>query len=442
MKKYFGTDGIRGEANRDLTPELAVRLGRAAVTALGGAGCRIVVGRDTRQSGPMLSDALVAGMLSQGATVLLAGVIPTPAVAFLTEELDAAAGVVISASHNSFQDNGIKFFGPGGLKLPDEQERSLEEHFEAADAAVNGGPVGEAIEIEEAEDLYVTHLLDCVNFDLDSYRVALDCANGAAYRVCPRAFASLGATVESLGVEPDGRNINLDCGSTHPERLAGLVRDWGAHMGFALDGDGDRCICADETGEVRDGDYVMSIAARYLKERDLLHPPMVISTVMSNLGFFRSLSGAGIEYVQTQVGDRYVVESMIATGAVLGGEQSGHIIFGEHASTGDGTLTALMVAGIVKDTGASLSELSSAVTKYPQVLLNVRSRSGRRLKPDMAAWEVVRRYERELGEKGRVLVRSSGTEPVERVMVEAVSERKAEDVARAIADAILAELDR
>jgi phosphoglucosamine mutase len=442
LKKYFGTDGIRGEANRDLTPELALRLGKAAVIAFGGPGCRVVVGRDTRQSGPMLEDALVAGLLSQGATVLLAGVIPTPAVAFLTEEFEATSGVVISASHNPFNDNGIKFFGPGGVKLPDDVEKVIEEQFEQADGPGDGGPVGEVALIEDAEDLYLSHLLECVNFDLEGYKVALDCANGAAYRVSPRAFRKLGASVEELSVEPDGLNINRDCGSTHPEAVTGLVTSWSADMGFALDGDADRCICIDETGEVRDGDFVMSMVAAYLKERDLLHPPMVVSTVMSNLGFYRALSEIGVASEQTPVGDRYVLERMMETGALLGGEQSGHIIFGEHASTGDGTLTALMVAGIVRDTGETLSSLCRNMKKYPQVLLNVRPKSGRRLKPEMSVWVTIERYESELGDRGRILVRSSGTEPVERIMVEAVSERKAEEIAGAIADAILTELDR
>lgn len=441
MKKYFGTDGIRGEANSELTPELALRLGRAAVPAFGGAGCRVVVGRDTRISGTMLEDALVAGLLSEGAEVLLAGVIPTPAVAYLTEALEASTGVVISASHNPYRDNGIKFFGPGGVKLPDATEKSIEEHFESVGPDASGGPVGEASVLEDAEELYVDYLLDCVNFDLEGYKVALDCANGAAWRVAPRAFESLGAAVESVGIEPDGRNINLDCGSTHPELVAGLVKDWGADMGFALDGDADRCICVDDTGEVRDGDFVMSIVARYLAERDLLHPRVVVSTVMCNLGFQKAMREMDVELHMTQVGDRYVMERMVATGSVLGGEQSGHIIFSEHASTGDGTLTALMVAGIVRDTGAKFSALSSAMRKYPQVLVNVRPKSGRRLTSDMSVWKVIAGHEAQLGESGRVLVRSSGTEPVERVMVEAVSERRAQEVAQAIADAIRDELE-
>lgn len=441
MKKYFGTDGIRGEANRDLTVELALRLGRAAVRALPGRS-RVVVGRDTRESGPMLEAALVAGLLSEGAEVLLAGVIPTPAVAFLTEDLDASAGVVISASHNAYRDNGIKFFGPGGVKLPDDTEKAIEAEFEGLETAGESRPVGSARSIEDAELRYVEHLLECVNYDLEGYKVALDCANGAAFRVCPRVFARLGARVETVNTEPDGRNINLDCGSTHPEQVSGLVKSWKADMGFALDGDADRCVCADENGEVRDGDHMMMIVGCYLKERDLLHPPMVVSTVMSNLGFYKALEEAGVESVRTRVGDRYVMEEMLSTGAVLGGEQSGHIIFREHASTGDGILTAIQVAGIVKDTGSTLSSLAGVMKKYPQVLLNVRSRSGRRLRADMPAWTTIKRYEKELGEKGRVLVRSSGTEPVERVMVEAVSQRKAEEVARNIADAILKDLDR
>ncbi len=441
MKKYFGTDGIRGEANLDLTPELALRLGRAAVRALSGRS-RVVVGRDTRESGPMLESALVAGLLSEGAEVLSAGVVPTPAVAFLTEDLDADAGVVISASHNPYRDNGIKFFGPGGVKLPDDTEHAIEAAFEGLEESEDARPVGSARLVDDAEDRYVGHLLECVNLDLEGHKVALDCANGAAFRVCPTAFRELGALVETIGVEPDGTNINLDCGSTHPERLCDLVKSWKAEIGFALDGDADRCICADETGEVRDGDYMMVVAARHLLERGLLHPPMVVSTVMSNLGFYRALEESGIESVQTQVGDRYVMEHMVATGAVVGGEQSGHIIFREHASTGDGTLTALILAGITMETGETLSTLCSVMEKFPQVLINVRAKSGRRLEPDMPAWATIKRYENELGERGRVLVRSSGTEAVERVMVEATSERKAEEVARGIADAILKDLDR
>ena len=441
MRNYFGTDGVRGKANSDLTPELALRLGRAAVRALGGSGRRVVVGRDTRVSGQMLESALVAGMLSEEADVLLVGVIPTPAVAFLTEELEADIGAVISASHNLYEDNGIKFFGAGGLKLPDDTEKAIEAEFEGIEVSEEGGPVGEATRIAGAERRYIDHLLGCVNFDLDGYRIAFDCANGATYRVSPFAFESLGAKVETIGTEPDGYNINLECGSTHPGRLAQLTTGMKADMGFALDGDGDRCLCVDETGEVRDGDYVMAIVARYLKERDLLHPSIIVTTVMSNLGLYRSLEELGIEHGQTQVGDRYVLEEMESTGALVGGEQSGHIIFREHATTGDGTLTALLVAGVVKDTGRPLSELSKVMNKFPQVLVNVGSRSGRRLEPGMLVWKTIRKYEEELGKNGRIVVRSSGTEPVERVMVEAPSADRANEVARKIADAIARELD-
>ncbi|MFH1151425.1 MAG: phosphoglucosamine mutase [Actinomycetota bacterium] len=440
MKKYFGTDGIRGEANSELTGELALRLGRAAVRALGGGGPRVVVGRDTRVSGPMLESALCAGLLAEGARVLTAGVVPTPAVAYLTEELDAAAGVVISASHNSYQDNGIKFFGPGGVKLPDATEKAIEEDFEALDDPGEGVEIGALERIEDAEERYLDHLLECVNFDLEGFKVALDCANGAGYRVCPEAFRRLGATIETIGVEPDGLNINRDCGSTHPERLVDLVSSWGADMGFALDGDADRCMGVDDAGEIRDGDFIMAMAARYLKERDLLHPPMIVSTVMSNLGFYQALEGLEIRSVQTSVGDRYVMEEMLAAGALVGGEQSGHIIFREHASTGDGTLTALLVAGMIRDTGETFSRLAGVMRKYPQVLINVRSRSGRRLEPGMKVWRVIEEYERRLGERGRILVRSSGTEPVERIMVEATSERKAKEIAGAVAEAIEKEL--
>jgi phosphoglucosamine mutase len=441
LRNYFGTDGVRGKANRDLTPELALRLGRAVVRALGGSGRRVVVGRDTRISGQMLESALVSGMLAEEAEVLLVSVIPTPAVAYLTEEFEADIGAVISASHNTYEDNGIKFFGAGGLKLPDETEKAIEAEFEGLEVSGEGGPVGEATRVAGAERRYIDHLLGCVNFDLDGFKIALDCANGATYRVSPFAFESLGAKVETIGTEPDGYNINLECGSTHPERLAQLTTGMKADLGFALDGDGDRCMCVDETGEVRDGDYIMASVAKYLKERDLLEPPLIVTTVMSNLGLYRALEELGIEYRQTQVGDRYVLEEMESTGALVGGEQSGHIIFREHASTGDGTLTALLVAGMVKDTGRPLSELSRVMNKFPQVLVNVRSRSGRRLEQGMAVWETIRKYEDDLGKDGRIVVRSSGTEPVERVMVEAPSADKGNEVARSIADAIARELD-
>jgi len=441
LRDYFGTDGVRGKANSELTPELALRLGRAAVRALGGTERRVVVGRDTRVSGQMLESALVAGMLSEEASVLLVGVIPTPAVAFLTEELEADIGAVISASHNTYEDNGIKFFGAGGLKLPDDTEKAIEAEFEGIEVSGEGGAVGEATRIAGAERRYIDHLLGCINFDLDGFKVALDCANGATYRVSPFAFESLGAKVETIGTEPDGHNINLECGSTHPGRLAQLAAGMKADLGFAMDGDGDRCLCVDETGEVRDGDYILAVTARYLKERDLLHPSLVVTTVMSNLGLFRALEEGGIEYRQTQVGDRYVLEEMESTGALVGGEQSGHIIFREHATTGDGTLTALLVAGMVKDTGRPLSELSNVMNKFPQVLINVRSRSGRRLEEGMLVWKTIREYEEKLGKNGRIVVRSSGTEPVERVMVEAPSADKANEVARSIADAIARELD-
>lgn len=442
MKKYFGTDGIRGKANLDLTPETALRLGRAAVRAFGKKDCRIVVGRDTRVSGEMLEDALSAGIMAEGASILRAGVIPTPAIAFLTEELDADAGVVISASHNPFEDNGIKFFGPGGIKLPDETEKGIETEFEELEnSGSTGGPVGSYRFLSDAEEVYLRHLLSCATLDLSGYRVALDCANGASYRVCPRVFREFGAEVEVLGDSPDGRNINRDCGSTHLGPLVELVRDWGADLGFAMDGDADRCICVDETGEVRDGDYVMAIAAGYLKEQGLLHPPLVVSTVMSNLGLSKALSKMGIESVTTRVGDRYVLEEMIKTGALIGGEQSGHIIFGEHGSTGDGTLTSIMVAAIVQDAGKSLSELADVMQKYPQVLVNVKAKTGRRLEPDMAVWDTIGKREEELDGEGRILVRSSGTEPVERVMVEAASDEEASRIAGEIAGEIDREIN-
>lgn len=441
MKKYFGTDGIRGVANGDLTPEVATRVGRASVRAVGGNGCRVVIGRDTRVSGKMLEAGLLAGLLAQGAQVHLAGIVPTPAVAYLTGYLEADLGIVISASHNPFMDNGIKVLGPEGLKLPDDIEKAIEEELESSNDGGVGGPVGHVQDMADASRLYVEHLLSCTGYDLSGYRVALDCANGASYEVAPSVFRMLGATVDTIGVEPDGRNINLECGSTHPDRLVELVRSRGAQMGFALDGDGDRCICVDETGGIRDGDYMMAIVASHLQNKGRLEPPMVVSTVMSNMGLYRALEEMGVRSVQVQVGDRYVLEEMQSSGALVGGEQSGHLIFLEHASTGDGTLTALLVAGVVLETGKSLSELAGVMKKYPQVLINVKSETGNRLEDGMPVWDLIARVELELGDNGRILVRSSGTEPLERVMVEADTEERARRIAEEIAGAIDRELN-
>ncbi|MDD5447827.1 MAG: phosphoglucosamine mutase, partial [Actinomycetota bacterium] len=432
--KLFGTDGVRGEANKSLTSEFALRLGRAAARVLGSEKSLVVVGRDTRISGKMLESALVAGFLSEGANVLLAEIMPTPAVSFLVGKLGATFGAVISASHNPYQDNGIKFFNSSGIKISDDTEREIEKQFEHLDGR-EPSRVGEAKELENAEQLYIEHLCSSANVDLSGLRIVLDCANGAAYRVCPDAFIRCGAMVETMGVSPDGKNINFQCGSTHPQKCAEMVCGSRADAGFALDGDGDRCICVDENGEIRDGDYILAIAARYLKERGILSPPLVVSTVMSNLGLRRALEEMGIELVQTSVGDRYVREEMERRGAILGGEQSGHIIFAQHETTGDGLLTALIVAGIMKESGRKLTELAGLMRKYPQVLLNVRSQS-RRLCADMPSLRLAEDLEGKLGENGRILIRSSGTEMVERVMVEAPSHKEAHSIAMEIARAI------
>ncbi|MBN2168790.1 MAG: phosphoglucosamine mutase [Actinobacteria bacterium] len=441
MKKYFGTDGIRGKANIDLTPELALCLGRAVVKALKGNECRVVVGRDTRISGGMLESAVVAGLLSENATVFIADVLPTPGIAYLTEKLKANAGIVISASHNPYEDNGIKVFGPGGVKLPDEAEKAIEAQFGNVSGSGEEHAVGELVYENDAEEFYVEYLMNCALTDLDGFNIALDCANGAAYRVCPEVFRRLGANVEAIGIDPDGRNINLNCGSTHLDALVEKVRNGGFDFGFALDGDADRCICVDEKGDIFDGDFIMSIVAGHFKKSGLLDPPVVVSTVMSNFGFFKAMEEMGISALKTPVGDRYVMEQMISSGSIMGGEQSGHIIFREYASTGDGTLTALILSRIVKESGEALSKLAGPMKKYPQVLVNVRPESGRRLEPEMGVWDVIRRYENELGDKGRILVRSSGTEPVERVMVEADNETTAQSIANNIAEAISIELD-
>lgn len=440
MKKYFGTDGIRGKANIDLTPELALCLGRAVVRALKRDECRVVVGRDTRVSGGMLESAVVAGLLAENAAVLIVDVLPTPGIAYLTEKLKADAGIVISASHNPYEDNGIKVFGPGGVKLPDDAERAIEAQFETVTESP-GEAVGQLVYEDDAEELYVEYLENSVEADLKGLKVVLDCANGAAFRVCPEVFRRLGADIEAIGVEPDGININLNCGSTHLESLIDRVRSGGFDLGFALDGDADRCICVDNNGDVFDGDYIMAIAAGYFKEKGRLEPPVVVSTVMSNLGFFKAMEEMGISTHQTPVGDRYVMEKMISSGSLMGGEQSGHIIFREYASTGDGTLTALVLSRIVKESGRGIIELAGSMRKYPQVLVNVRSESGRRLQPGMEVWDTIKKYEQELADQGRILVRSSGTEPVERVMVEAGDEATADRIAKTIAEAISNELD-
>ncbi|MCG0278314.1 MAG: phosphoglucosamine mutase, partial [Thermanaeromonas sp.] len=376
MGKLFGTDGVRGVANRELTPELAFKLGRAgaAVLAKGRTRVRVVVGRDTRISGDMLEAALVAGICSVGGDVLKVGIMPTPAVAWLTKSLGADAGVVISASHNPVADNGIKFFSSEGFKLPDPVEEEIErEVFKDKDELPRptGGDLGRALEVLEGSSRYISYVCSTAKNDLSGLKVVLDVANGAAYRVAPEALRRLGADIIVLNNAPDGTNINVGCGSTCPEALAKAVKEFRADVGLAFDGDADRVIAVDEEGRVVDGDAIMVILALHRKQQGGLPGGKVVVTVMSNYGLHQVLTAAGIKVYQTKVGDRYVLEEMLRTGAVLGGEQSGHIILLEYNSTGDGLITGVQLLQVIKETGKSLKELAAVMPRLPQLLVNV-----------------------------------------------------------------------
>ncbi|HAX81778.1 MAG TPA: phosphoglucosamine mutase [Actinobacteria bacterium] len=414
MKRLFGTDGVRGLANVELTTEMAFGLARSAGDGRVGTA---VVGRDTRRSGQMLAAAVQAGFNAAGFDTTDLGIIPVGAVSELTRATNATFGVMVSASHNPAADNGIKFFGPDGAKLDDEREASIEGRYrsDAPWAEVQGEDVGIQVPMPDALDRYVSRLESQADYRLAGISVVLDCANGAAFRAAPELFRRLGADVEAINAEPSGMNINDGCGAVHPGMLATRVA---GRIGLAFDGDADRCIAVDEEGVVCNGDGIMAILARHLKSRDRLPGNRVISTVMSNLGFRRAMQALGLEMVETPVGDRYVLEQMRLTGAGLGGEQSGHVLFREHA-TGDGLLTGMRLLEVVAATGTSLRELRRVMVDYPQVLRNVQVRVKERLPDAVPVWEAVRRMEKRLGDQGRVLVRASGTEPLVRVMVEA-----------------------
>lgn len=425
MTRLFGTDGIRGVANEDpLTPDLAYRVGRQVVATLraerGRERVRLVIGRDTRRSGPLLEAAITAGVLSAGGDCYAVGVLPTPAIALVTRWLEADGGVVLSASHNPFEDNGIKLFSSEGTKFPDAWEDAIERGLDGPDVAPQArrAGIGRLIACDRAERDYADFLCQRFPLDLSGMTVVLDCAHGATYRVGPRIFRRLGARVLTLGARPDGTNINAGVGALHPEALQRRVRAAGAAIGFALDGDGDRLMSVDDTGEIRDGDYALAITARHLAARGRLRGNLVVTTVMANLGLDRCLAGAGIEVMKTQVGDRYVHEEMLRRGANLGGEQSGHLLFLDVAPAGDGLLSALMLLTVIRETGQSLASLSTCLTKFPQVLVNVPVRS----KPPFDALpglgERVRAFEQEMNGAGRILIRYSGTEPLARVMIE------------------------
>jgi phosphoglucosamine mutase len=424
--RLFGTDGIRGTANVEpMTSETVLRIGRAIahVVKNGPRRHKIIIGKDTRLSGYMVESALTSGICSMGVDVLLIGPLPTPGIAFLTRSMRADAGVVISASHNPFQDNGIKFFAGNGFKLPDDVEREVE-HLVLGDSIEHLRPtaaeVGKAFRIDDALGRYNVFLKSTFpkHLTLDGLKIAIDCANGAAYRVGPEVLAELGAEVIELGVEPDGENINLDCGALHPQRLAAAVREQGADLGIALDGDGDRAIFVDETGAVVDGDEILAMVGLDLAAKDRLPNRGVVATVMSNIGLDVALRERGVGLVRVRVGDRFVVEEMLRGGYGLGGEQSGHIVFLEHGTTGDGLVTALAVLALLVESGKRLSELRTVMRRFPQVLVNVPVRQRRDLESLPALQKVIAHVSRQLGKRGRVLVRYSGTEALVRVMVE------------------------
>ena len=428
-RRLFGTDGIRGVANQyPMTAEIALALGRAVAERFrrGGRRCRVVIGKDTRLSGYMLESALEAGIVSAGADVMLVGPMPTPAIAFITSSMRADAGVVISASHNPYQDNGIKIFASDGFKLPDEVEADIERRMGDPEAPTPGPEpnIGKAIRIDDGEGRYVQFLKHTFpkTRTLDGVRVVVDCANGAAYRVAPQVFTELGAELTVLSAEPNGRNINDGCGALHPEKVAAEVRRTRAAIGIALDGDADRVILTDERGEIVDGDQIMAILGTRLLARQALPGNTVVATVMSNLGLERVLAARNGILLRAPVGDRYVVEAMREKGFVFGGEQSGHIIFLEEATTGDGLLAALQVLSIMVQEERPLSELAAIMTRYPQVLINFAVARKTPLQELSSVSTVIARVEKALGQDGRVLVRYSGTESKARVMIEGTDE--------------------
>ncbi|HLS49308.1 MAG TPA: phosphoglucosamine mutase [Actinomycetaceae bacterium] len=449
MPRLFGTDGVRGLANREISAELALDLGSAAARVLIGrdgtrdARPRAVIGRDTRVSGDFLTAAIAAGLASAGVDVIHAGVLPTPGVAHLTAEEDVDLGVVISASHNAMPDNGIKFFARGGYKLADDIEDEIEASLGRAWERPIGADVGGMSEnLEGAQRSYVDHLLGALRQPLKGLRIAVDCANGAASTVGPLALREAGAEVTVVNASPDGRNINDGCGSTHPEQLQAVVVASEADFGVAFDGDADRCIAVDHTGALVDGDQIMGVLATGFKERGQLAHDTLVITVMSNLGLRLAMESAGIATVQTAVGDRYVLDAMLEGGFSLGGEQSGHIISATHATTGDGLLTALLLADHVAASGTRLQALAATVQRLPQVLLNVPDVDKARAASDEKLLEEVRAAEERLGDSGRVLLRSSGTEPLVRVMVEAMDEDVAESTAAHLAGVVRERLGR
>ncbi|MFA5918699.1 MAG: phosphoglucosamine mutase [Candidatus Nanopelagicaceae bacterium] len=442
----FGTDGIRGLANRDITAELALDVAVAAahilVESLGSTKTRprAIVGQDSRASGEFLEAAVVAGLTSAGVDVYRVGILPTPAIAFLVADSGADLGVVISASHNPMPDNGIKIFARGGGKLDDSLEAAIEARLREPWKRPTGKNVGRAINDDTAAERYLNHLLSTVDTQLDGLKVVVDCANGASSYVAPEALRRAGAEVFAISDLPNGWNINENCGSTHMESLREKVIETSADIGIAHDGDADRCLAIDAHGNIIDGDQIMTILAIGLKERGLLKSNCVVGTVMSNLGFMKAMKEAEIDVITTPVGDRYILERLIDSDCTLGGEQSGHVILKHFANTGDGVLTALTLLQELKRSGKSANELASAMTKFPQVLINVRDVAKEKLSESTTIQKAIRAAEVELGESGRVLLRPSGTEPLIRVMVEAPSDSVASAIASSLAEVVLQEL--
>ena len=451
MTRLFGTDGVRGLANRDLTAGLALSLAQASAAVLTkgrraqarlAAGRRpvAVVARDPRISGEFLTAAVSAGLASSGVDVLDAGVIPTPAAAFLINDIGADFGVMISASHNAAPDNGIKIFAFGGTKLPDDVEDRIESYIGRDTLMPIAGDVGRIRRFADAEDRYVVHLLGTLPHRLDGIHVVLDCAHGAAAGVSPQVFTDAGARLTVIGADPDGLNINDGVGSTHLDNLARAVLEHGADIGIAHDGDADRCLAVDRDGNIVDGDQIMAILAVSMAERGVLKDRTLVATVMSNLGLRKAMAANDIAMVQTKVGDRYVLEELNAHGYSLGGEQSGHVIMTKFATTGDGILTGLHLVAEMARTGKTLAELASVMTVYPQILVNVRGVNLKGLAADQVIADAVVAAETELGDTGRVLLRPSGTEPMVRVMVEAADQPTADRLAHSLADVVRSRL--
>lgn len=447
-KRLFGTDGVRGIANiYPMTTEIAMQLGRAVayIFKQEPRRHRIVIGKDTRLSCYMIENALAAGICSMGVDVLLVGPLPTPGIAFIISSMRADAGVVISASHNPYQDNGIKFFSREGFKLPDELEIAMEDYiFNNRDEShrPTASEVGKAFRIEDAGGRYVVFAKNSFprELTLDGVKIVLDCANGAAYKVAPAVFSELGARVHTIGVNPDGENINRDCGSLYLEAMAEMVKKTGADLGIALDGDGDRVIFSDEKGEIVDGDGVMAICGSRMLRDGRLRKNTLVATVMSNKGLDEVIENEGGKVLRARVGDRYVVEEMLKGGYNLGGEQSGHMVFLDHNTTGDGIITALQLLAIIIKEGKSLSELKRIMAPYPQVLVNIRVREKRDMEAIPGVKEIIKGMEERLNGRGRVFIRYSGTEPLARILVEGRDQKEIEQIAEELADVIRREI--